>query len=98
MPRYCRGVGTSSSIRRLGLGLAAVGIVVAVRAILLMYDRTTTTTPLMLREFGAGVLLAGWGIIVLVPSRWRRMSIGVLCLASVAMVVAVMLESQGKPT
>ncbi len=91
-------MGTPSGIRRLGLGLAAVGVVVAVRALLLMYDRTTTTTIGMLRELGAGVLLAGWGVILLVPSRWRRMSAGVLCLASDVVVVAVVLEGQGKPT
>jgi peptidoglycan/LPS O-acetylase OafA/YrhL len=90
-------VQTSSSIRRLSLGLAAFGLVVAVRAASLMYDRTTTTTIWMLREFGAGILLAGWGIVALLPSRWRRISIGLMCSASVATVASVMLESQGKP-
>jgi hypothetical protein len=80
-----------------GLALCALGLVIAVRAVLLMYDTATTTQVWMLREFGAGVVVAAWAFLAVVPHRWRRSGIALASLGTVAIVVAVMLMSQGIP-
>jgi hypothetical protein len=80
-----------------GAALCALGLAVAIRAALLMYDAATTTQVWMLREFGAGVCVAGWGVAVVIPPGWRRTGIALMGLGTGALVVAVMLLSQGLP-
>jgi hypothetical protein len=58
-----------ASLNLVGAALLALGIPVTIRALLLMYDTTTTTEVWMLREFGVGLCLAGWGV-ALVSSDW----------------------------
>ena len=80
-----------------GTVLCVLGLVIAVRAALLMYDTTTTTQVWMLREFGAGVCLVGWGFLAVIPRRWRRSGFALASLGTGAIVVAVMLMGQGMP-
>jgi hypothetical protein len=81
----------------LGTVLCAVGLVIAIRAALLMFDTTTTTHVWMLREFGAGVCAVGWGFLAVIPQRWRRSGFAFASAGTGAIVVAVMLMSQGIP-
>jgi dipeptide/tripeptide permease len=80
-----------------GAVLCVLGLVIAVRAALLMYDTTTTTQVSMLREFGVGVCVVGWGFVAVIPNRWRRSGFALASLGTVAIVVTVMLMSQGVP-
>lgn len=80
-----------------GGALLALGITVALRALLLMYDRATTTRVWMLREFGAGVCLAGWGVVFVLPSQARRIGMAVMGVGTVGVLVAVLLLGQAMP-
>lgn len=80
-----------------GTALCVLGPVIAFRSALLMYDTTTTTQVWMLREFGVAVCLVGWGFLAVVPHRWRRSGFALASLGTGAIVVAVMVMSQGMP-
>ena len=56
-----------------GVLLLAFGLPLSIRALLLMYDPTTTTQVWMLREFAAGLSLACWGVAMILSPRWSRL-------------------------
>jgi dipeptide/tripeptide permease len=80
-----------------GTVLCVLGLVIVIRAALLMYDTTSTTQVWMLREFGVGVCVVGWGFLAVIPNRRRRSGFALASLGTVAIVVTVMLMSQGVP-
>jgi hypothetical protein len=86
-----------TSIRALGLVLLALGIPLSIRALLLMYDTATTTQQWMLREFAAGLCLTGWGIAVLLPSKWWRPGVVLSALGTMGIVTIVAILCQGMP-
>jgi hypothetical protein len=86
-----------TAVLALGVALLVLGLPLTIRALLLMYDTATTTQIWMLREFGLGVCLGGWGIALVIPNRRRRLGIGLMTLGTVEMAAGLTLLSQGMP-
>jgi hypothetical protein len=81
----------------LGVALLVLGLPVTVRALLLMYDTTTTTYVWMLREFCVGACIVGWGIAMFIPPAWRRLGLGLMTLGTIGVAIGFVLLSQGVP-
>jgi hypothetical protein len=86
-----------TSFTALGLVLLALGIPLGIRALLLMYDTATTTQQWMLREFAAGLCLAGWGIAAVLPPKWWRSGLILSAVGTIGIVITVVVLSQGMP-
>lgn len=82
----------------LGSTLLALGGLAAIQTWRLMSDTETTTEVWMLRAFGAGLCIVGWGFALLCPAKWRRSSCALAALGTAGIVAAVTLLSQGMPT
>jgi hypothetical protein len=51
----------------------------------------------MLREFAAGLCLAGWGIAAVLPPKWWRSGLILSAVGTIGIVITVVVLSQGMP-